>query len=262
MLTRAQREEFDARGLLWLRRAVDPVWVAELRSRLYQHLAKRQLVPESPPPGFMVGPSRTTSVVRQLDLAKVWGDSVAGALDELLGPAAPVLLPRWGHVLAITWPQPGQAWVLPHKSWHWDYRAPTAMERMPGLQLFLFVDRIEPRGGGTLFAAGLHRLVDALRKRRASDWQGASRELRRSLASEVPWVRALCSGRPDDDRVARFMERVTVANGVELQVVEAVGEPGDVLAVHPWVMHAPAPNCGTRPRMLFSERVHLRTDAD
>jgi hypothetical protein len=54
------------------------------------------------------------------------------------------------------------------------------------------------------------------------------------------------------------MGGVTAAEGADLQVVEAVGEPGDVVAMHPWILHAPARNCGTRPRMLLTERIRAR----
>jgi hypothetical protein len=258
MLTAAQREEFDARGLLWLRAAVDPERVARLRGRVLEFLAEKRAVPDSPPRGFVVLPSVTARVMRELDFAKTWGESVLGLVDDLLGAGAWLVPRHAGQLLMLTWPSPGAAWTLPHKVWHLDYPAPTAAARMPGAQVFLCVDRIEPRGGGTLFVAGSHRLVDALRRRRPPDWAGASRDVRQSLAGEVPWLRELLTVRPGEDRIARFMGRVTASGGAELQVVEAVGEPGDVLAMHPWTLHAPAPNCGTRPRMLLAERIRLR----
>jgi hypothetical protein len=258
MLSAAQREEFGARGLLWLRGAADPERVADLRGRVAEYLAAKRAVPESPPPGFAVNASLTSRLMRALDFAKTWGESVVGLVDDLLGAGEWVVPPQAGQLLMITWPNPGADWKLPHKVWHLDYSAPTAAARMPGVQLFLFVDRIEPRGGGTLFAAGSHRLVDALRRRRPPGWPGASSEVRRSLAREVPWLHELWSERPGEDRVARFMGVVTAAEGADLQVVEAVGEPGDVVAMHPWILHAPARNCGTRPRMLLTERIRAR----
>ena len=262
MLSAEQRQEFEARGLLWLRAAVDPQAVARLRDRVWEHLAQTGAVPKSLPPRFAVNASRFTRLARQLDFAKTWGESVVGVIDALLGPGAWTVPHQAGQLLMMTWPDPGGVWTLPRKSWHLDYPAPTAAARVPGVQVFLFVDRIEPRGGGTLFAAGSHRLVDALRRRHAPDWPGASSEVRRSLARDVPWLRALWSERTGTDRIARFMGGVTASGGGELQVVEAVGEPGDVLAMHPWTLHAPAPNCGTRPRMLLTERIRLRPGAD
>ncbi|HTO08855.1 MAG TPA: phytanoyl-CoA dioxygenase family protein [Myxococcota bacterium] len=262
MLSRAQREEFEARGLLWLRAAVDPGVVADLRARILEYLAQKRAIPESPPASFVIHAARTSRLMGAFDFAKTWGDSGVAAIDDMLGAGRWLVPQHAGQLLMMTWPNPGAEWRLPHKVWHLDYPAPAAATVIPGIQVFLFVDRIEPRSGGTLFVAGSHRLVDALRRRQPPDWPGASSEVRRSLAREVPWLRELWSLRPGEDRIARFMERVSVVAGGELQVVEAVGEPADVLVMHPWVLHAPAPNCGTRPRMLLTERIRLRTGGD
>jgi hypothetical protein len=37
--------------------------------------------------------------------------------------------------------------------------------------------------------------------------------------------------------------------------VELSGAPGDVVLMHPWQLHAPAPNCGTSPRLLLSQSI-------
>jgi hypothetical protein len=262
MLRRAQREEFETRGLLWLREAVDLACVAHLRDRVLERLSAGNLVPEVTPKGFAVHASRFSPIVRTLDFAKTWGPSVVSLVDELVGAGAWAVPSCAGQVLMVTFPSADAEWTLPHKVWHLDYPAPAAGGQMPGLQVFLCLDRIEPRAGGTLFVAGSHRLVDGLRRRRPRNWPGASADVRQSLASEVPWLRELWSVRHGEDRIARFMGEVTASGGAELQVVETVGEPGDVLAMHPWILHAPAPNCGTRPRLMLTERVRVRPGAD
>jgi hypothetical protein len=151
---------------------------------------------------------------------------------------------------------------LPHKVWHLDYRAPGAARGMPGIQLFLCVDRVESRGGATLVAAGTPRLIDAIRRSRGPDWPGASAEVRRELAREVPWFRELASLRPGEDRVARFLDAPTPFDGGTLQVVELTGEPGDVWAMHPWMVHNLSLNCGTRPRLVLTERIRTHRSGD
>ena len=258
MLTHEQLREFHERGVLWQRGAVDPAAVAGLRERVLAFLAERRVVPESPPPGFVVRPSVTARVMRQLEFAKTWGDDVLAAIDDLVGPGAWQPPAYAGQLLAIHHPEAGAAWKLPHQVWHLDYTAPASAARMPGVQPFLCVDRVEPRGGGTLLASGTHRLVDALRSKRGPDWPGASAAVRKSLARDVPWLGALLSLRPGEDRIARFMGQATVWGGVPLQVLEVVGEPGDVVFMHPWLLHAPSQNCGARPRMVLTERVRSR----
>ena len=43
-----------------------------------------------------------------------------------------------------------------------DSPAPGWVDGLPGAQLFLLLDRLAPREGGTLVAGGSHRLVSGL----------------------------------------------------------------------------------------------------
>ncbi|MGH2899530.1 MAG: phytanoyl-CoA dioxygenase family protein, partial [Solirubrobacteraceae bacterium] len=147
---------------------------------------------------------------------------------------------------------------VPHQSWHLDYTAPGAARGIPGAQVFLCVDEIAPGAGGTVVAAGVQHLIDAIRRREGPGWSGRSLDVRKALQREAPWIRDLGTCRAGEDRLARFMASPTRVKDVELQVVELVGEPGDVYVMHPWLLHAPAPNCGSRPRMGLTERIHAR----
>ena len=115
---------------------------------------------------------------------------------------------------------------------------------------------VAPRAGGTLVACGTHRLIDALRRREGASFAGHSADIRRLLRAEVPWLRALWSLREGEDRSARFLAP-TLHEGVPLRVAELVGEPGDVHVMHPWLLHAPAANCGDAPRLVLTERIRV-----
>jgi len=258
MLSATQRTEFEARGLLQLPGLVDAHAAAALGERILADLRERRLGAAPPPPGFTVHASDASGAVRALDFAALWGAAVLEGLDELLGTGAWQPPRGAGQVLAISWPLRGVAWSLPHRVWHLDYAAPTALRRLPGIQVFLCVDRVEPRAGGTLVACGTHRLIDALRRAQPPSWPGRSAEVRKRLHARVPWLRELWSLRPGEDREARFMREPTLHEGVPLRVVELVGEPGDVYLMHPWLLHAPAPNCGARPRLVITERIRAK----
>jgi ectoine hydroxylase-related dioxygenase (phytanoyl-CoA dioxygenase family) len=34
---------------------------------------------------------------------------------------------------------------------------------------------------------------------------------------------------------------------------------GDVVLMHPWTFHAPAPNCGAKPRIMVGHSVYRNT---
>jgi hypothetical protein len=257
MLSAGQRAEFEERGLLRLPGFVDAKIAAELRDQVHARMRERALVPDPRPPGFLLHPSRLASLTKRRSFASFWGEGIAALVDDLLGAG------RWhppedaGQILSVSFPSE-ERWVLPHKMWHLDYMAPAALTDLPGLQLFACVDRIEPRGGGTLVACGTHRLIDALRRREGSGWEGRSADVRGRLKASVPWLRELCSLREGEDRDARFLLRATPFEGTSLEVVELVGEAGDAYAMHPWILHSLSRNCGARPRLALTQRLHAR----
>lgn len=263
MLTQEQRATFEERGVLELRGAVDARVATDLRERVLAFVAERRLEPSGGEAFRAIHAAATAPLMKTLDFEKVWGSAVLAVIDDLLGPG------RWhrpksaGQLLALYYPVAGATWRLPHASWHLDYMAPGAARRLPGVQIFLCVDRIEPRAGATLMACGSHRLIDALRRRNGPAWPGRSAEARKQLQREVPWLRALWSRERDGDaeRIATFMERETTFDGVDLRVIEATGDPGDVFVMHPWMLHAASPNCGARARMGLTERIHTLGEA-
>jgi hypothetical protein len=244
MLSAAQRESFELRGLIQLPGWIDAGVAGTLRARVQASLEERKLVPDPVPPGFAVKPSLTQGVARALRFDELWGAPTLALLDTLLGAGTWQRPEHAGQILAITFPIPNATWSLPHKVWHLDYPAPGARHALPGVQIFVCLDRVEPRAGATVVACGTHRLIDALRRRRGARWPGRSADVRETLRREVPWLRELLSYREGEDRPARFP-----------QVVELTGEPGDVWVMHPWLLHAPAPNCGARPRIVLTERI-------
>jgi hypothetical protein len=74
----------------------------------------------------------------------------------------------------------------------------------------------------------------------------------RKLLLGHPYMRDLHTEGAAEVRIARFMERVEEVDGVPLQVIENLGAAGDVMLLHPLLMHVAAPNAGAAPRFLLS----------
>jgi hypothetical protein len=258
VLSRTQHRELEVRGVVCLPGAVDPLRVAALRERVLGFVKQKGLEPEGADSWRAIQASKLAPVARELGFAELWGESVVAAIDAVLGAGSWDVPRTAGQILPLVWPQPAQAWQVPAKGWHLDYMAPGAARRIPGLQVFLCLDRIDSRAGATVVAAGLPRIVDAIRMRRGPAWRGRSAEVRRAVVREVPWFRALSSQRPHENRVARFMAQPTEFEESSLQVVELTGQPGDVWLMHPWMLHAMSANCGARPRMAITERLRAR----
>lgn|GEM_PF-535518 len=261
-----QRAEFERSGVLRLPGAVRPAVAAEMCERIWDEISQRGIKPDERQ--GQIFPSKTKNATKSQTFNEFWGETVRAAIDSILGAGRWQVPAHSGQLLAISFPASGpdteatrRRWVLPSKVWHLDYQAPGGLRGLPGVQIFVCLDRVEPRGGATLAIAGSHHLVDRVRLAAGPGFDGRSADVRKAIQKQVPWYHELCSVRDGEDRIARFMDRATDCDGVELRVVEFFGERGDVVLMHPWIIHAPAANCGTRPRLVISERLRTQSPA-
>ncbi len=255
MLSAEQHREFAARGVVRLHGAVESSVVTAFRERLLAFVEKKKLAPSGSGQWLAVRASLTAPVAKACSFGDLWGPNVLAAVDDLLGAGSWGMPRHAGQILALTWPQPAQAWHVPDKSGTSTTWRPAPRAAFPGSRSSCASTGSSRAARATLVVAGTPRLIDAIRLRRGSGWAGHSADVRRALAGEVPWFRQLTSLRLDEDRIARFMEKPTEFEGSALQVVELVGDAGDVWLMHPWMLHAASANCSTRLRMVVTERL-------
>jgi ectoine hydroxylase-related dioxygenase (phytanoyl-CoA dioxygenase family) len=136
------------------------------------------------------------------------------------------------------------AWFVP-TGWHCDLPR-LASGRRPGVQLFTFLDRVEPGGGGTVVVAGSHRLLNEGRVVPAN-------EMRRRLGQEA-FFRDLYAEPGDAADRASLLGHVGAVGEVALEVVEVTGAPGDAWLIDLRMLHAVAPNASERPRLMATHR--------
>ncbi|BDI32078.1 hypothetical protein CCAX7_41290 [Capsulimonas corticalis] len=152
-------------------------------------------------------------------------------------------------------------WDVPTGGWHWDgiqfrHRV-TAPDQ--GLLLLPHLSSVAPQGGGTLVAAGSHKIVARFL---AAHPDGI--ELNDALPAcsrAHPWLAELTQGSADGvDRVAKFMDAATTDElGTELRVVETTSEPGDVWICHPFLYHAASQNHSGTPRFMCNRTTPLKS---
>ena len=142
-------------------------------------------------------------------------------------------------------------WHIPTSGWHIDAHYASPLLPARGVKTFALFGDVGPRGGGTLLVSGSHRLVYKWFQENPPP-RGARSAQMRSLLQRQPYVRDLHSPGDADERIERFMENIEEIDGIPLQVVEATGNAGDVILVHPLVMHVAAVNSGTEPRFMLS----------
>jgi hypothetical protein len=252
-LSRPDREQLDERGLVKLEGLVPRRAAEALADRLWTELARKDGARRDDPRTWTVErPWAFQSVRGSGAFADMATPELRAVLDDLIG--GPWNEPRaWGQPL-VCFPQPG-AWSLPSKVWHLDLPGGADAFSTHLGRVFLILGPLQPQGGGTLIAAGSHRLV--ARMAGAAPGRQSSAEARRRLKAEHAWFRDLMGEDPGTpDRVARFMEAETVVAGVPCRVEEMTGAPGDVFLMHPLALHTMSPNVANQPRLVLTETIY------
>jgi len=190
-------------------------------------------------------------------------ERLTGAIEDLIGQG------RWAGKGKAThwgwWPVnfavgADKPWTVPTGGWHWDGIHFKHIVDAPdqGLLLLPMFSETGPQGGGTLVAAGSHRLVARLL---AQHPEGLELGPAIGLCSQThPWLAELTGKtKAVTDRNAYFMDQAQGdESGKPLRVVEATASPGDVYLCHPFLYHAASQNRSGVPRFMCNRTTSLR----
>lgn len=254
MLTPDERASFQSRGVIRLRSFLPGEKVARARdvvlNRLQQEGIWREgawiLGERAPSPLPENGTKLVAGLSHREEIADLIGEEVYPVVAELLDGRAVFPLVDRAQFL-VTLPN-AASWTVPYDMWHLDIpRLPDG--DAPGVQLFTFLERVAPGGGGTLVVAGSHRLLNEGRRI-------SSPRVKKRLKRE-PYFRDLMS-RAFTDRL-RFVREPGRVGDVELSVVELHGEPGDVYLTDLRLLHTVAPNATAAPRIMLTHRFLLES---
>lgn len=255
MITPEQRDEFERVGIVRLPGAIASRDAVEMCNCVWSALQKRYHARRNAPDTWNAQRiTGTHDLPKSATFAQVGSPAIREALDVLLGRGNWEPPERWGSLL-VTFPESRERWHLPHQAWHLDFPAKRPHRVLFAVRIFTCLATLAPGASGTLFVAGSHRLVQELCDREEAE-KLKSADARAALIRSCPWIKDLCSRDGAVDRMHRFMESSEVSNDVELRVLEMTGEPGDVLLTHPMLLHAPAKNCASVPRIVLSSTVY------
>lgn len=226
VLSKAEIEQFVTEGYVCLRDAFPREVAARGREFLWQHIG---LDPEDPSGWTQkVVPLRET--FEHGPFAEVVTPRVNAAFDDLMGEG------RWNPNPKMGWwpiTFPGFAkgpWQPPQEGWHVDgnfFHHHLTSKEQGLLPVFIFSD-IEPGGGGTALSVGSHRHTARLLA--AAEPAGISYQELGPLAEALP-----------RDKMA-----------------EATSRAGDVVLLHPLMVHATSMNASKAVRFICNPGISLR----
>jgi ectoine hydroxylase-related dioxygenase (phytanoyl-CoA dioxygenase family) len=176
------------------------------------------------------------------------------AIDAALEGQSYQLPKHWG-VSFLGFPS-RHPWNVPSRGWHIDANYLSTLSPPAGVRTHALFGDVMPRAGGTMIVSGSHRLVHKYFKDHPppSRTRGAGY---RSRLQGHPYIGELHADGNAADRAARFMDRGEEHDGISLQVIENTGCAGDVILLHPLLLHVATPNTGSRPRFLLSGGIDL-----
>ena len=245
---------FERSGVLRLPSFLPSADAAAMADAIWSDLAERYGIDRRRRETWTVErPAQYQALVRSGAFDRLGATPLCELADAFLGADAWIRPKRWGQPL-VTFPSGG--WDVPHATWHLDLPASDSLETLPAIRIFAFLESVAPRGGGTPYIAGSHRVViDRARQvRRGRILRSA--DMRALLKGEEPWLAALCAA-GGGDRTRRLQTWGTM-RGLPVRVEEMTGEPGDVTVMHPAIFHTVAPNGLDRPRMMLVNTIYRK----
>lgn len=255
MLTPEQLEEFDRLGVLRVPGLIARADADAMCARVWKALEHEFGVRRHDPRTWSA--QRITGMHmlgKSEKFAEIGSPAVGAILDQLLGRGNWQAPDRWASLL-VTFPESRERWELPYQTWHLDYPVAPQMRGLFAVRIFTVAAPLGTQGGGTLMAAGSHRLFQGIAAREGSR-RLQSADAKKLLIREYPWFKALCSKDGKLDRVRRFMSAPSQVDGIDVRVVEMTGDPGDAYLMHPWMLHNLSPNCLQVPRIVLNTTVY------
>jgi len=261
--TGEQLREFEETGLLRLPAAISDEHTAAMRDRLWLELDRkhqiRRDVPETWRAGLVHGLQQPG---KEGAFANMACPALVAALDALFAPEGWQRPARWGTPL-VTFPSPGHRWRVPHQTWHLDVSGELGGQlKQAQVTVFAFLATLASHGGATIAVTGTHRLIHRLSGKTA---KVRSRQGRDLLSRADSWLKDLWSKEATESGMKRFMEEGAVVDGVPIKVVEITGNPGDVVIMHPCILHTLSMNCLDTPRLALRQgifRVGVRIEEE
>jgi hypothetical protein len=242
-------EHFRLHGWMRAPQAFDADQAARMRDVAWGGMEDAGVRRDDPSTWTIERPAKLQGLKTDPAFEAVGSPRLLATIEALLGTRAFERPKTWG-ALFIAFPSDG-AWEVPASGWHADANYRSQLWPPKGVQTHALFGDVAPRGGATLILSGSHRLIHDWFQRNPPPAAARSADMRKLLQGH-PYIRDLHTPGDPGQRLARFMDRAEQVDGVPLQVIENTGAAGDVILLHPLLLHVASRNIGAAPRFLLS----------
>ncbi len=242
-------EHFHAHGWLRVRQAFSPDEAARMRDVLWAGLADAGIRRDDPSTWTVERPGGLQKLKSHPAFAAVGSQRLLERVDAILQTRDYDQPRHWG-ALFVAFPS-RDPFCVPASGWHVDANYRSQLSPPKGVQIHALFGDVLPRSGATQVLSGSHRLIHRWFQENPAPARARSLDMRKRLLGH-PYLRDLHTPGDTEARIARFMDRAEEVDGIPLQVIENTGAAGDVMLLHPLLMHVAAPNAGAAPRLLLS----------
>ena len=247
-------EHFRVHGWMRVRAAFSVGEAAAMREAAWRALAKVGIQQSDRSTWTKERPEHLQDVKDDPAFRAVGSARLLKAIDAALEGHTYETPKNWG-ALFLAFPS-HDAWNVPSRGWHADANYLSALSPPAGVRTHALFGDIARRAGGTLIVSGSHRLLHQYFRDNPPP-AGTRGAAYRKLLQGHPYLRDLHTEGDTGERAARFIDRAEEHGSISLQVVENTGTAGDVILLHPLVLHVATPNTSQEPRFLLSGGVDL-----
>ena len=268
MLTDQQRDEFFERGFTRVAGALPQHLAANMVSRIWRRLGEGHGMHRNDAATWIEGGVRGIGNLNREPPFRPFGSpAIVSVIDDLLGKGNWQQPSSWGQVLA-TFPATEWSWnslfqrrvEVSAITWHTDYPYDTPPAELSGVQIFCLLADLEPGGGGTLVIEGAHRAVRNFVMTASSETLHKMKRARVAFLNSHPWLQSVSKAPSEPRPEVWITEQRAVIDGIAVAVAELTGNACDVYFTHPWLLHAPSPNCNSTPRLMCTQRIRTLSD--
>jgi hypothetical protein len=249
-------EHFKTHGWVRIPGAFGADQAAAMRDVVWRALRETGCEPDQPDTWREERPAHLQHLKSNPVFRAVGSDRTVAAIDQVLAGQRWPRPADWGAFF-ILFPST-RPWTIPSHGWHLDadYAGPLAPPK--GVKIHAMFGDVPPRAGGMAIVSGSHRLVHRWFIDHPPRPGARGAELRQAVLLH-PYLRDLCSAGEEAVRIRRFHEHVEDVDGIPLKVMENTASAGDVILMHPLLLHAPpTTHLGSAPRFLLNKDIYLR----